>query len=47
MRKINALPLVFVILFSVFATLPIAFSVTDSSVELKIVVTYAIPPIDD
>ena len=47
MRKTNALPLVFVILFSVFATLPIAFSVTDSSVELKVVVTYAIPPTDD
>lgn len=47
MRKLNALPLVFVVLFSVFATLPIAFSVADSSVELNIVVTYAIPPTDD
>jgi len=47
MRKLNALPLVLMVLFSVFATLPIAFSITDPSVKLKVVVTYAIPPTDD
>ena len=47
MRKLGALPLALLILFSVFATLPIAFSVHDSSVELKIDITYAIPPTDD
>jgi len=47
MRKLNALPLVLMVLFSMFAALPIVFSVTDASVELKVVVTYAIPPTDD
>lgn len=47
MRKLNALPLVLMVLFSMFAALPIVFSVTDPSVELRVVVTYAIPPTDD
>jgi len=47
MKKLNALPLALLILFSVFTTLPIAFSVHDPSVELKIDITYAIPPTDD
>lgn len=47
MRKLNALPLVLMILFSVFATLSLAFSTIDISVEAKIIVTYAIAPTDD
>lgn len=46
MRKLNALPLVLLVLFSVFAGLPIAFSMRDGA-ELKVVVTYAVPPTDD
>ena len=47
MKKLNAFPLVLMVLFSAFATLPIAFSITDHSVELKVVITYAIPPTDN
>ena len=47
MRKLNTLPLVLMILFSMLAALPIVFSVTDPSVELKVVVTYAMPPTDN
>ena len=47
MRKLNTLPLVLMILFSVFATLSLAFSTIDTSVEAKIIVTYAIAPTDD
>ncbi len=46
MKKLNAFSMVFVILFSVFAALPIALSTIDS-VEAKVIVTYAIPPTDD
>jgi hypothetical protein len=45
-RKWNALPLVLLILLSVFATLPFAFNIVDDSVE-AIVITYTIPPTDD
>jgi len=47
MKKLNALPLVFMILFSVFTTLHIALSTTDNSLEVKVIVTYAIPSTDD
>jgi hypothetical protein len=47
MRKLNAIPLVLMVLFSMFTALPIVFSITDPSVELKVVVTYAIPPTDN
>jgi hypothetical protein len=47
MRKLNALPLVLIVLFSVFATLPFAFGTIDPSVQVKVIVTYAIPPTDD
>jgi len=47
MKKLNALPLVVMILLSVFATLPIALGIVDKSVEAKIIITYAIPPTDD
>ena len=56
MRKLNALPLILMILFSVFATLPIAFSIIDNSLEVKVIVpccwaartrTHGIPPTDD
>ncbi len=47
MRKLNAFALAFVILFSIFATLPLALSTIDTSVKLKVIVTYAIPPTDD
>jgi hypothetical protein len=46
MRKLNALPLVLLVLFSVFAGLPVVFSMRDGA-ELKVVVAYAIPPTDD
>lgn len=47
MRKLNALPLVLLVLFSIFTGLPIAFSMRGNSVELKVVVAYAIPPTDN
>ncbi len=50
MRKnLNTLPLVFIVLFSVLATIPIAYLIIDNSspVELNVVVHYAIPPTDD
>jgi len=47
MRKLNALPLLLMVLLSVFATLPIALSTIDTSLEVRIIVTYAIPPTDD
>ncbi len=47
MRKLNAFALAFVILFSVFATLPLALSTIDTSAKLKVIVTYAIPSTDD
>jgi len=47
MRKLIALPMALLVVFSVFAALPVAFSFADSSVQLKVVVTYAIPPTDD
>lgn len=47
MKKLNALPLIFVILFSVFATLPLAAAIADSRVQEAVIVIYAIPPKDD
>jgi hypothetical protein len=47
MRKMIALPMAFLIVFSIFAALPVVFSVADPSIKLEVFVTYAIPPTDD
>ncbi len=50
MRKnLNTLPLVFIVLFSALATIPIAYLVIDNTapIELHVVVHYAIPPTDN
>ena len=47
MRKSNTFALVFMLLFTVSATLPIALSSVDNSLEVKVIVTYAIPLNDD
>ena len=47
MRKLNALPLILMIILPLFATLPIALSIIDNSSEARVIVTYAIPPTDD
>jgi hypothetical protein len=49
MRKtLNTLPLVFIVLFSALAAIPMAYVTVDTSpVELCVTVHYAIPPIDN
>jgi len=47
MRKTNAIPLVFVVLLSIFATMPIATLAFESSIRETVIVIYAIPPTDD
>jgi len=47
MKKSNALPLLLMVVFSVYATLPIVMSTIDNSYEVKVIVTYAIPPTDN
>ena len=47
MRKMIALPMALLIVFSVFAALPVVFSVADPSIKLEVVVHYAIPPTDN
>jgi hypothetical protein len=46
MKKLNAISLIFVALFSLFAVLSLALAV-DNSIQKSVVVTYAIPPTDD
>ena len=47
MRKLNTFAIAFMFLFTVLATLPIGLSTIDNSLEVKIIVTYAIPPDDN
>jgi len=47
MRKLNALPLVLVVLVSILAAIPMAAFASDSSVHEYVVVIYTIPPTDD
>ena len=47
MRKLNTFALAFMFLFTISATLPIGLSTIDNSLEVKIIVTYAIPPDDN
>ncbi|MCJ7469538.1 hypothetical protein MUO74_03430 [Candidatus Bathyarchaeota archaeon] len=47
MKKLNALPLIFVVLFSIFAMLPIAASIAESRVQEAVIIIYAIPPKDN
>ena len=47
MRKMIALPMALLIVFSVFAALPVVFSVADPSINVEVVVHYAIPPTDN
>lgn len=46
MRKLNALPLLLMVLFSLFVALPVVFA-AESDIERYVVVVYAIPPTDD
>jgi hypothetical protein len=47
MRKLSYLPLVFVFVFALFATLPVAYTMLSGPVECYVIVQYAIPPTDD
>lgn len=47
MNKLNALPLILVVLFSFLAAIPIAALASESSIQETIVIIYAIPPTDD
>ena len=47
MRRINAIPSVFVVLLSIFATMPIATLAFESSIRETVIVVYAIPSTDD
>jgi len=47
MKRINALPMLLLVVFSIFAAFPAAAMASESSVHETIVIVYAIPPTDD
>ena len=46
-KSLAILPLIFVVLFSVFAGFPTATSASESFIQETVIITYAVPPIDD
>lgn len=47
MRKLNTLPLVVIVLFSMLAAIPVAYGALSFPVQARVIVTYAIPPTDN
>jgi hypothetical protein len=47
LKSLTILPLIFVVMFSVFAGFPTATSASESFIQETVIITYAVPPIDN
>jgi len=47
LKRLATLPLIIVVLFSVFAGFPIAASASESFIQETVIINYAVPPIDN